>query len=160
MQPMQQRTAERALDALSFFVSDARYGLGAYLGVYLLAEHGWNPGSIGAALSIGAFTGLVAQAPLGALVDAVRAKRALIAGAVVVVTATAFGALRRVPIFLVVDHSRTAASAVLPGPSGSMAAVGMRPRVDVGMPFLVAHSRTDASSIGPGWAAVDSGSSS
>ena len=85
---MQQRNAERALDALSFFVSDARYGLGAYLGVYLLAEHGWNPGSIGAALSIGAFTGLVSQAPLGALVDAVRAKRALVAGAVVVVTAT------------------------------------------------------------------------
>jgi MFS family permease len=36
----------------------------------------------------GALTGLVAQAPLGALVDAVRAKRALIAGAVVIVTAT------------------------------------------------------------------------
>ena len=51
---MQQRGAERALDALSFFVSDARYGLGAYLGVYLLAEHGWDPASIGAALSIGA----------------------------------------------------------------------------------------------------------
>src|SRR5215212_2221565 len=84
----QQRRAERALDALSFFVSDARYGLGAYLGVYLLAEHGWDPASIGAALSIGALTGLVSQAPLGALVDAMRAKRALIAGAVVVVTAT------------------------------------------------------------------------
>src|SRR5918997_7110939 len=83
-----QRGAERALDALSFFVSDARYGLGAYLGVYLLAEHGWNPASIGAALSIGMFTGLVSQAPMGALVDAVRAKRALIAGAVVVITAT------------------------------------------------------------------------
>ena len=85
---MQQRGAERALDALSFFVSDARYGLGAYLGVYLLAEHGWDPASIGAALSIGALTGLASQAPMGALVDAVRAKRALIAGAVVVVTAT------------------------------------------------------------------------
>ena len=85
---MQQRGAERALDALSFFVSDARYGLGAYLGVYLLAEHGWDPASIGAALSIGMLTGLVSQAPLGALVDAVRAKRALIAGAVVMVTAT------------------------------------------------------------------------
>lgn len=87
-QDVQQQKAERALDMLSFFVSDARYGLGAYLGVYLLAEHGWKPDSIGAALSIGAFTGLLSQAPLGALVDAVRAKRALIAGAVVVVTAT------------------------------------------------------------------------
>jgi MFS family permease len=84
----QQQGAERALDALSFFVSDARYGLGAYLGVYLLAEHSWDPASIGAALSIGALTGLVSQAPLGAFVDAVRAKRALLAGAVVLVTLT------------------------------------------------------------------------
>ena len=87
MQPQHQR-AERALDALSFFVSDARYGLGAYLGVYLMTEHAWDAASIGAALSIGGLTGLVSQAPLGALVDAVRAKRALIAGAVVLVTAT------------------------------------------------------------------------
>src|ERR671916_462452 len=85
---MQQRGAERALDALSFFVSDARYGLGAYLGVYLMTEHAWDAGSIGAALSIGGLTGLASQTPLGALVDAVRAKRALIAGAVVMVTAT------------------------------------------------------------------------
>jgi MFS family permease len=84
----QEQRAERALDALSFFVSDARYGLGAFLGVYLMTEHGWDAGSIGAALSIGGLTGLVSQAPLGALVDAVRAKRALIAIAVVVVTAT------------------------------------------------------------------------
>jgi MFS family permease len=76
------------LDALSFFASDARYGLGAYLGVYLMTEHAWDAASIGAALSIGALTGLVSQAPLGALVDAVRAKRALLAVAVVVVTAT------------------------------------------------------------------------
>jgi MFS family permease len=84
----QQRGAERALDALSFFASDARYGLGAFLGVYLLAEHAWDPASIGAALSLGALAGLLAQAPMGALVDAVRAKRALLAGAVVVMTAT------------------------------------------------------------------------
>ena len=85
---MRHRGAERALDALSFFASDARYGLGAYLGVYLLAEHGWDPARIGVALSIGALAGLLSQAPLGAVVDAVRAKRALIAGAVVVTTAT------------------------------------------------------------------------
>ncbi|MBP0444165.1 MFS transporter [Roseomonas sp. SSH11] len=83
-----QRRAERSLDALSFFVSDARYGLGAFLGVYLITEHGWDPGSIGAALSIGGLTGLFSQAPMGALVDAIRAKRALIAAAVVIVTAT------------------------------------------------------------------------
>jgi MFS family permease len=84
----QKQRAERALDVLSFFVSDARYGLGAFLGVYLMTEHGWDAGSIGTALTIGGLTGLVSQAPMGALVDAVRAKRALIAGAVVMVTAS------------------------------------------------------------------------
>src|SRR3712207_9491589 len=88
MQEQNKRGVERALDALSFFVSDARYGLGAYLGVYLLAEHGWDPATIGAAISVGMFTGLVSQAPMGALVDTVRAKRALIAGAVVMMTAS------------------------------------------------------------------------
>jgi hypothetical protein len=83
-----QLRAERALDALSFFASDARYGLGAYLGVYLMTEHAWDAASIGAALSIGALTGLMSQAPLGALIDVVPAKRALLAVAVVVVTAT------------------------------------------------------------------------
>ena len=37
--PAASRRAERALDALSFLLSDVRYGLGAYLGVYLLSEH-------------------------------------------------------------------------------------------------------------------------
>ncbi len=109
--------AERALDALSFFASDARYGLGAYLGVYLLAEHGWDPASIGAALSIGAVTGLVSQAPLGALVDAVRAKRALIAGAVVMVTATCL-VIPLVPRFWTV---------VMAGLVGALAAVTIGP---------------------------------
>jgi MFS family permease len=86
--PVPHTRVGQALDALSFFVSDARYGLGAYLGVYLLTEHGWDPASIGMALSLGAMTGLLSQAPLGAVVDAVRAKRSLIAGAVVLMTAT------------------------------------------------------------------------
>lgn len=80
--------AERALDALSFFVSDARYGLGAFLGVYLMTEHGWDAASIGSAIAIGGLTGLISQGPMGALVDAVRAKRALISCAAVIVTLT------------------------------------------------------------------------
>ena len=80
--------AERALDLLSFALSDVRYGLGAYLAVYLLTEHAWDEASIGLALSFGGMVGLVSQTPLGVLVDAIRAKRALLGGAVVVVTAT------------------------------------------------------------------------
>ncbi len=113
----QQRGAERALDALSFFASDARYGLGAFLGVYLLAEHGWDPASIGAALSIGMLAGLVSQAPMGALVDAVRAKRALIAGAVVLVTATC----------LVIPLAPRFWTVVMAGLVGAMAGVTIGP---------------------------------
>ncbi len=80
-------TPTRALDVLNVLLSDVRYGLGAYLGVYLLTEHQWDAGEIGLALSIGGLAGLLAQAPIGLLVDAIRAKRALIAGAVLVVTA-------------------------------------------------------------------------
>lgn len=36
----QEPRTECALDALSFFISNARYGLGAFLGVYLMTEHG------------------------------------------------------------------------------------------------------------------------
>ncbi len=82
--------AERSLDLLSFVLSDVRHGLGAYLGVYLLTEHGWDSASIGLALSFGGLVRLVSQVPLGAMVDALRAKRALLAGAVVVATATCF----------------------------------------------------------------------
>ncbi len=80
--------AERALDALSFLLSDVRYGLGAYLGVYLLTEHAWDEASIGLALSMGGLVGLLSQTPIGLVVDATRAKRLLLAVAVVVVTAT------------------------------------------------------------------------
>ena len=80
--------AERALDLLNILLSDVRYGLGAYLGVYLLTEHGWDAAEIGAALSIGGLVGLLSQTPIGLLVDATRAKRHLLAGAILVVTAT------------------------------------------------------------------------
>lgn len=64
------------------------YGLGAYLGVYLLTEHAWDAASIGLAPSFGGLVGLLSQMPIGLMVDATRAKRLLLAGAVVVVTAT------------------------------------------------------------------------
>jgi MFS family permease len=79
---------ERLLDVLNILLSDVRYGLGAYLGVYLLSEHHWDEASIGLALSLGGLAGLVSATPMGALVDAVRDKRWLIAFAAIVVTGT------------------------------------------------------------------------
>lgn len=75
----------RALDVLNFFLADVRDGLGPYLAVYLLAVHHWDQASTGLVLSIAGIAGLAAQTPAGALVDAVRAKRGLVAAAAIAV---------------------------------------------------------------------------
>jgi MFS family permease len=77
--------AGHALDALNFFLADVTGGLGPYLAVYLLTVRHWNAAQIGVVMSVAGIAGIVAQTPAGALVDAVRAKRAVIAIAVLVV---------------------------------------------------------------------------
>jgi len=81
------KRANRALDALNFFLADVRDGLGPYLAVYLLTEQKWDEARIGVVMSVATIAGLVAQTPAGALIDAISAKRAIIAGAAIVVTA-------------------------------------------------------------------------
>jgi MFS family permease len=75
-----------ALDALNFFLADVQGGLGPYLAVYLLSVRQWNEAQIGVVMSIAGGAGIVAQTPAGALVDTLRAKRSLIAGAALMVT--------------------------------------------------------------------------
>lgn len=78
--------AGRALDAGNFFLADARDALGPYLAVYLLTERQWDAASIGIVMSIATVAGIVAQTPAGAVVDATRAKRAVMVAAAVLVT--------------------------------------------------------------------------
>jgi hypothetical protein len=81
--------AERALDVLNVVLADVRYGLGPYGAIYLMAEHGWDEADLALAAAFGGVVGLLSQGPIGAVVDdAVRAKRALLAGAVLAVAAT------------------------------------------------------------------------
>jgi len=75
------------LDALNFFLADVAGGLGPYLAVYLLAVRHWNEARIGIVMSVAGIAGIVAQMPAGALVDASRRKRELIAAAVLAVMA-------------------------------------------------------------------------
>lgn len=65
----------RALDFVTFFVADVQTGFGPFIAVYLTANK-WTQGQIGIALSIGTIAALVGQVPAGALVDALRNKRA------------------------------------------------------------------------------------
>ncbi|HEY0329977.1 MAG TPA: MFS transporter [Rhodopseudomonas sp.] len=84
--PQPQAIAQRPLDALNFFLADVRDGLGPYLAIYLLTEQKWDQASIGVVMAVAAVAGIVAQTPAGALIDASKAKRALIVGAAVAVT--------------------------------------------------------------------------
>jgi MFS family permease len=81
--------AARSLDALNFFLADVEGGLGPYLAVYLLTVRQWNQAEIGIVMSIAGVAGIVAQTPAGALVDALRIKRTLIAAAAFAVTVLA-----------------------------------------------------------------------
>jgi predicted MFS family arabinose efflux permease len=81
------KRANSALDALNFFLADVRGGLGPYLAVYLLTVRNWNEAQIGVVMSIGAIAGILTETPSGALIDAIRAKRAAVVTAALVVTA-------------------------------------------------------------------------
>ena len=78
--------AGRALDAANFFLADVRDGLGPYLAVYLLTEQKWDEARIGVVMSVATIAAILAQTPAGALVDATRAKRLVMAAAAMIVT--------------------------------------------------------------------------
>lgn len=77
-----------ALAVLNFFLADARDGLGPFLDAFL-ATQGWSTLTLGWIATAGGLVGLAATPLCGALVDATRWKRALVAGPVVLVTVAA-----------------------------------------------------------------------
>src|ERR1700684_76347 len=70
------------LDWLNFLLADVQTGVGPFLAIYL-AGYKWNEERVGLALTIGGIAGILTQTPAGALVDALRRKRALVGLAVV-----------------------------------------------------------------------------
>lgn len=83
------RRTAHALDLMAFSLADVRDGLGPYLSIYLLLTHHWDQESIGFVMAVGGIAGVVAQTPIGALVDKTTAKRALVITAAVGVGAAA-----------------------------------------------------------------------
>jgi len=102
--------AGRALDAANFFLADVRDGLGPYLAVYLLTEQHWDEARIGLVMSVATIAGILAQTPAGALVDATRAKRTVMAVAAILVTLASLS-LPWFPTFLPVAISQGIAQA-------------------------------------------------
>lgn len=112
------RRSMRALDAVNLFLADVRDGIGPYLGIYLLASHDWDAGSIGIAMSAMGLAMVVAQTPAGALIDNARNKRLVMAIAslmvgVATVGMTLFVNLPAVIFFQIVTG--VAAAVLVPG---------------------------------------------
>jgi len=76
------------LDWLNFLLADVQTGVGPFLAIYL-AGYRWNEESVGLALTVGGIAGILTQTPAGALVDALRSKRALVGAAVAALAAGA-----------------------------------------------------------------------
>ena len=73
-----------ALSWLNFFLAGMQTAFGPIAAAYLAARE-WTAKDIGFVLSIGGIASLVSQVPGGELIDAVRAKRLLVATGVVAV---------------------------------------------------------------------------
>jgi len=118
------KRANRALDAANFFLADVRDGLGPYLAIYLLTIQRWDEASIGVVMSIATAAGIAAQTPAGALIDASRAKRGLMAAAAVAVTAASL-LLPLVSNFALVAASQAAAHAAAAVFGPALAAISL-----------------------------------
>ena len=84
-----------SLDAINFLLADVRGALGPYLNVFLVTQRHWSQTQVGVVTTIGGLLGLAAQTPIGAAIDATRAKRGVVvlALAVLAVGAVAIFAL-------------------------------------------------------------------
>ncbi len=78
-----------SLDAVNFLLSDMQGALGPYLVVFLVTQQHWSKSYVGLVTTIGGLVGLTMQVPIGMLIDATRAKRAVV---VVATTVLAMGA--------------------------------------------------------------------
>lgn len=70
--------SRHGLDWTNFFIADVQTGFGTFVAFYL-AHGGWSQSNIGLALAVGTIAGVLSQVPGGALADAVKWKRGLVA---------------------------------------------------------------------------------
>ncbi len=116
----------RGLDALSFLMADVRDGIGPFLAVFLKGTQHWSSGDIGLVMGVSGLAAALSQIPAGMLVDAVRAKRAVIALASGVIAAGCLLIARApiLPVVLVAQTVLALASAVI-GPCLAALSLGV-----------------------------------
>src|SRR3954468_12512099 len=82
------RRSQRGLDWFAFFLADIQTGWGPFVAAYLTSK-AWTQLDIGLILTVGTLSAMVLQAPIGALVDLIPAKRLLAAIAVGAISGSA-----------------------------------------------------------------------
>jgi MFS family permease len=102
------------LDRLNFLLADVRGGLGPYVGVFLVTRAGWDQATLGAVLTVSGLLGVTLQAPVGALIDATRRKRALLLAGVAALAASALAIAwaPTLPVVLAADLAMAVLGAV------------------------------------------------
>ncbi len=95
-EPTPTTTSLRALDGLNFFLADVRDGMGPFLGTFLRDSQHWEAGRVGLALAASQFGTVLAQTPVGGLIDQIRWKR-LAVGLAAAVVATCCVLLYLIP---------------------------------------------------------------
>ncbi|MEX3968425.1 MFS transporter [Paraburkholderia sp. EG286B] len=116
----------RGLDALSFLMADVRDGIGPFLAVFLKGTLHWSSADIGLVMGASGLAAALSQIPAGMLVDATRAKRAVIALSAGIVAAGCLLIARfpTLPVILVTQVALALVSAVV-GPSLAALSLGV-----------------------------------
>jgi MFS family permease len=78
VQSTRRRFNPLSLDALNFLLADVRGALGPYLNVFLVTQQHWSQSEVGLVTTISGLLGIAVQTPIGAGIDATRAKRGAI----------------------------------------------------------------------------------
>ncbi len=115
-----------SLDALNFLLADVRGALGPYLNVFLVTQQHWSQSSVGWVTTISGLLRLVVQTPIGAAIDATRAKRGLIVAALAVLGVGA-AVIYALPVFWPVMIANTLIAVVgdVFGPAVSALTLGL-----------------------------------
>jgi MFS family permease len=94
-----------ALDWVNFLLADVREGLGAYVIVYLVTRAHWSQATVGVVLTVSGLTGIIVHPFVGALIDNIQAKRALLIVGTVVLSVCGLAVVwaPTFPVVLAVD---------------------------------------------------------
>ncbi len=129
--PKPSRQSIRALDRLNLSLGDVRDVFEPFLSIFLAVDHRWNPSQVGLALSTTSIVGILAQIPAGAIVDASKRKRWIIAIATI---ATAIS-------YLVIVHFTTLPTVILAQAVIGTSTIIVGPTISAISLGLVGHER-------------------